>query len=100
MGYSGYSWYFDDARLEVVESIVASMAENARALDPWWRDLGRTLVDTTMLTLSLGTSTYGSTGFFLVLITVFAGFLTLLTSTLTYLVVYVFDAVSSLPSAC
>ncbi|TFK83156.1 hypothetical protein K466DRAFT_589971 [Polyporus arcularius HHB13444] len=68
MGYSGYSWYFDDARLEVVESIVASMTENARALYPWWRNLGLTLIDATMLTLSLG-------------------FLTLLTSILTYLVV-------------
>ncbi|RPD52948.1 hypothetical protein L226DRAFT_617685 [Lentinus tigrinus ALCF2SS1-7] len=54
--------------VEVIESIAASMVDNARALDPWWHFLGRTLMDVTLLTLALG-------------------FLTFLTAVLSYLVI-------------
>ncbi|RPD52945.1 hypothetical protein L226DRAFT_564026 [Lentinus tigrinus ALCF2SS1-7] len=65
---SGHAWNLDQSRVENVESIAGSLADNARALYPWWNNLGYTLVEASMLTCAFG-------------------FLTLLAARLSYVIV-------------
>ncbi|RPD52927.1 hypothetical protein L226DRAFT_365687 [Lentinus tigrinus ALCF2SS1-7] len=65
---SGHAWNLDQSRAEVVKSIAESVVDSATALYPWWKTLGHTLVEASLLTCAIS-------------------FLTLLTAGLTYLVV-------------